>query len=401
MAEPLILRIDVDDKGMPKVKALQGELGKLDTGVKSSEKHMDRWEKSLKKVKDTLFSMKTAMIAVAGAYAALRIGRMVKGWMDLAGAQEAAEKSMRQVMVSMGRYSDKFYESTKKQASALQSLTGVGDETILQGQKFLLTFKQISDEAMPRTSKAMMDLAALMGGDVQRAALTLGKAAMGLTGELRRVGITVDETTFKEKGFLGVLEEIEQQVKGQAETFRKTWLGSLIALKSEWGDLREVVGGWLTDIAQPWVEKLVLGIRKVTDWLKRMKEEGKLDEWSQKIEQGITSVFGKIKNVFIDVKNNLNKVSIAFDILKEAIKGVLAYQVASFLVGIGDAALHASINIKALGTVLTALKLKIAGLSLGAKGGLVGLALFGGWEIGSYLSEKFDIVNDDQKEFYS
>ena len=192
--------------------------------------------------KSLLASLKSHWIAAsASIYAALKLERMAEGWIRLYGAQEQAERGLKQVMVSMKRYSGDFYESLTKQASAMQKLTGIGDEAIIGGQKFLMTFKQIPDDMMPRTTRAMLDLAALMGGDTTRAALTLGKAAMGMTGELRRVGITVDTHTFKLKGYSGVLAEIEDQVKGQAEALGKGY-GKWKILGAGIGDAKENLG---------------------------------------------------------------------------------------------------------------------------------------------------------------
>lgn len=85
---------------------------------------------------------------------------MAQEWVRLAGVQEQAEAGVRQAMISMGRYTDQAFEGIKRMASALQQTSTFGDEAILIGTKFLLTYKQIPESLLPRTMKAMVDLAA-------------------------------------------------------------------------------------------------------------------------------------------------------------------------------------------------------------------------------------------------
>jgi len=226
------------------------------------------------RLKKSAFSLKGALGALGGAFVLGRLANLIDQWERLAGVQEKAEAGVAQALRSMGRYSDETFEALKRTASGLQEVTTFGDEAILSGIKFLLTYKDISDDVLPRTIRAMTDLAALQGGDMKSAANMLGKASMGLTGELRRVGITVDQTTFKSEGFLGVLREIESQVKGQARALAGTNYGKLEQFKNIMGDLQEDLGRitlqlkvdmlptliewvkWLDKIAKAW-QKIV------------------------------------------------------------------------------------------------------------------------------------------------
>ena len=131
---------------------------------------------------------------------------------------------MEQTMKSMGRYTPEFSAQMQKMASDLQAVTLFGDEATIAGQAFLFTYKQIPDDLMPRATKAMLDLAAKMGGDTTQAANMLGKAAMGLSGELRRTGITIDEDVAKSGDFAKILGQIEQQVGGLAEAQARNYI---------------------------------------------------------------------------------------------------------------------------------------------------------------------------------
>ncbi len=189
--------------------------------------------------------------------------------------QQKAVAGMEQAMRSMGRYTPELYNQLINTAKGLQAITTFGDEATIEGQKFLLTYKNIADDVLPRASAVMLDLAALMGGDTRQAANMLGKASMGLAGELRRVGITIDANIAKSGDFVAMLGEIEKQVGGQARALADTGYGGLEQLSNLWGDTKEDLGelvlvvtkellpaltSWATalgDIAKYWKEVLV------------------------------------------------------------------------------------------------------------------------------------------------
>ena len=237
----LTLVIEVDDKGTPVVrgfdkateKALKNTKKSVDDLNKSTGSSIDLW----KKLGVTLGGFVGFRMATAG----------IKDLLDHSAKEEKALLGLETVMRSMGRYTPKLYKEMVNLASALQQSTTYGNEATLQGMKFLATYGDITDDLLPRTTRAMLDLAALMEGDTVRAANMLGKASMGMTGELRRVGITVDADTYKAKGYVGVLEQIEQQVHGQAEAMRRTGWGGLEAFGNVIGDVKEQ-GGRLIEL---------------------------------------------------------------------------------------------------------------------------------------------------------
>ena len=177
----------------------------------TGEKVVKSVKQQFVQLKNTIFNVRTALLAVAAAYAGIRIGKEL---IEKSDVQAKAVAKLHTALVSMGRYTPELEAGLLDTASALQEVTNYGDEATIAGQAFLTTYKDITDDLLPRSSKTMLDLAALMGGDTVQAANMLGKASMGMTGELRRAGITVDENTFKLRGYAGVLEEIEAQVPG-------------------------------------------------------------------------------------------------------------------------------------------------------------------------------------------
>ena len=225
--------ITVDDKGSPVIKKFatkaKGSLGGVESKAVSSAQ-----------------GMKTAWLAAAAALGAVALGmsklvKIGKEGIEAANMQARAVAGMETVFQSMGRTAPGLSDQMMDLASSLQRVTNFGDEATIEGVKFLGTYKDITDDLLPRTVKAMLDLAAATGRDTVGAANMLGKASMGMTGELRRVGISVDAATFKTRGYVGVLELIENQFGGQAEVMRSAE-GSYTALGNEVSEIKERFG---------------------------------------------------------------------------------------------------------------------------------------------------------------
>ena len=189
--------------------------------------------------------------------------------------QNRAVIGMETAMKSMGRYTPEMSKRMQEFASALQGVTNFGDEATLFGVKFLMTFKDITDDLMPRTITAMADFAAFSGKSMQSAANIFGKASMGQIGELTKVGISVDRATFKAEGYAGVLRQIEKQVKGQAVAQRNAGT-SQTQLTNAWGDAKEMLGGLIALEVDPFYRDMakVLGMatKSQIEFNKALKE---------------------------------------------------------------------------------------------------------------------------------
>ena len=253
MADQIRLELIVDDKGTATVKRFSSN---VEAAGKKGERAFDQTTKSAEKLTSEVASTTSKLLkfgvgftAFAGV-AAYALIRVVKDWEQLSGVQEKAEAGVLAASEAMGRGGVEFQKTMLANAAALQNLTTFGDENILMGTKFLLTYKGISNDIMPRVQKTMTDVAALMGGDFKSAANMLGKASMGMIGELRRVGITVDEDVFKMEGFVGVLKQIEQQVGGQAAALRATKAGGLEAFGNVVDDIKEKFGLFSSTLKQ-------------------------------------------------------------------------------------------------------------------------------------------------------
>lgn len=238
------------------------------------------------RLKASVFNLRNAFIAVSTFF----VGQKLISYAD---EQAKAVLGMEAALRSMGSYTPELSQKLQQIASDIQGVTNYGDEAILMGQKFLITYKDIGLDLMPRVSMAMADLAALMGGDMRQAANMLGKASMGMTGELRRVGITVDANVYKMEGFVGVLKAIENQSKGQALAMRAA-TGSMVAMSNSFLDVKEKAGDFLKVILEPGFAAVLNTFDKLNASIQKLKDEGNLDEWANEMSFAFANTFEKM-----------------------------------------------------------------------------------------------------------
>lgn len=201
-----------------------------------------------------------------------QIGKLIKAANNQAEAEYQVSAAIKQTGYAAGFTASQLI----KQASALQKLTGVGDEEILKGvTNQLLTFKQLSGDAFTRAQKLVLDLNSVIAkgelGSLSSQAIQLGKALndpeQGLSA-LRRVGISFSDEQVKIiKNLISqnklydaqsiILTEIESQYGGQAEALNKATRGTK-DFAATWGDVNEGLGEFIINV--PGVQELLNGL---------------------------------------------------------------------------------------------------------------------------------------------
>jgi len=277
----------IDDKG---TKTIQDFVSKSSKSVNSLSSQVKSklggafkgLGSGIKAAASSLFSFKSLLIGLGSGVAIRSLSRLISGFEALSKTQEQAEAGLTAVMKSMDRFDEVRFDNIKKLASGLQSASTFGDEAILAGTKFLMTYKQINDDVMPRTMQAMVDLSALTGSDLSNSANILGKAAMGMTGELRRYGITIDEATAKSGDFNQILKEIETQISGQAKAIRETDSGKVTGLANVIDDIKEKFGAFTAAIKAKIAEEALPAVQALNDQLVYWMESGEMEKTAAK-----------------------------------------------------------------------------------------------------------------------
>lgn len=298
------MRLDIDltvkdDGGSQQIKSFTANLKNLDENADKTNKTFTNMTGIFQKMTGHLFSLKGLIGAVVGGLTVRELKNAAINWVNIAAAQDKAEVSFKQAAITVGKYSKEFFDAAVKNAEALQRLTGAGDEAILEGQKFLITYKQISNDLLPRATRAMLDYAQFTGKAVPESAKAIGKASMGMTGELRRVGIQIDENVYKTEGFIGVLKQLEAQIGGQAEAFRTSIEGQWVAYKNAVDEAKEALGGIASSIFRNTglLEGLIGIVEKATVSLENFKKNGDLGKWSKAMAEVVVSSFTAISYV--------------------------------------------------------------------------------------------------------
>jgi hypothetical protein len=283
MARRFNIEVEVSSKGIRKLeKQLEGvkrEAGQTSRGMRQMQSQL------------RLLARTAAVAGVAMA------GIFVKDAIRKAAEQERVMRGVEATIKSTGGAAGLTAEQIAEMAAKLQKVSVFGDEAILAMQNILLTFKNIRGEAFEKTTKAVLDMATVMGTDLKSAALQLGKALNDPTkrmAELSRTGVTFSESqieavkAMEKAGDVAgaqslILKELESQFGGTAAAARDTLGGALKALGNEFGDLQEMLvaetgsGGALRTAVEAWIKAL--------QWLK--------ENWAE-IEAFIFWVIGNI-----------------------------------------------------------------------------------------------------------
>lgn len=217
--------------------------------------------------------------ATAGAVA---FGILAKAGSDaVAAARESAasDRELLGVLNSTGKGAAGFREELAALATELENNSNFSDEAVQHVQGLLLTFDRVGRDVMPRATQAAADLAELMDGDLQGAAIQVGKALDGQVSALKRSGVSFTEAQEEQiKALFAagkaaeaqnvILTQLEKQVSGQAKAARDA-AGGLKDMEVAAGRLQESMGsllltigdGGFSDFATGFLDKLNEGAK--------------------------------------------------------------------------------------------------------------------------------------------
>lgn len=238
------------------LKRLRKEAKALGGTVRRLEPAVNRADKSLARMAKTSSFLTTAVKGLILGIGVRGLTRALKGATDAAIEQAQAQAQVQQGLISTKGVSGQTLEGLIALASGFQKLTLFEDEAILRAESILLTFTKIQGDTFPATTRAVLDLATRMGGDLSAAAVQLGKALndpVANLGELGRAGIqfTKDQKLVIKSLFEGgdaasaqaiILEELTRQFGGSAEAAAKAGGGGIKQFTIALGDAQEVLG---------------------------------------------------------------------------------------------------------------------------------------------------------------
>jgi len=163
----------------------------------------------------------------------------------LSNIQIKAEAQLAAAMKARGTYTDSALSSLKEYATALQRQVAIGDEVLLQTGAQIEALTGLSDVALQKAIRATVQLAETQDMELKPAGLLIAKTLVSQTNALTRYGITIDMHADKE----GRLQQILDQTAAgwdMAKAAANTYEGAVINLNNVWGDLKETLGGFIT-----------------------------------------------------------------------------------------------------------------------------------------------------------
>jgi len=150
---------------------------------------------------------------------------------------EKSTQALRGQLKSLGMSGD--VERLQNQFTQLATTLGVDDEAASRAFTTILRLTGDSTKAMDGLNLAL-DLSANTGfADLEKNAMSVGRAMNGNTRLFKQFGITVDENTTKQEA----LAIVSKRVQGQAEAFGGSATGSFQRFNEAVENLRENIGG--------------------------------------------------------------------------------------------------------------------------------------------------------------
>lgn len=267
-------------------------------------------------IKSAVFGLKGALVGVGLILVGGAIKRGLDSLVQSSTEFQDATVALNASIKSMGRVTPNLSRELIDLADSIQEVTGVSNTAIIEGQGFLATYKDIGDHLMPRVTKVMVDFAAKTGQGVVPAANAMGKASMGLTGELSRMGITLSDTAKETKDFEMILGEIEEQVGGLSDALGTTFTGNVNKLQSAISDLKRAFGDMIAE--SPFLIRMLEGMTSLvvsfTESANELTNE-EVEDWFKRTAQSISNALGTLFNWGIAFAGFINDIGLGLEMI--------------------------------------------------------------------------------------
>ena len=285
-------------KVMGDIKDVQAKLGKLDKRVKTTNKKINGFSKS---VGAGVKKFVAYVAAIGATVMALRkvtqfLTSSIKAYND----QEIALAKLTSALKSTGRFSLETMDDMERFASTMQDTTGISDDLVNSAQAIMTTFTQISTKTFPEAINLAADMSKMFGQDLQQSVIQLGTALndpIRGVGRLRRIGISFSEEQKKsielfmeQNDIMGaqrvILDELQMEIGGTAKAMGETFAGQSDIMKASIVDLKEQIGELLGDALKPMLPIITETTKAWTGYLDIINEAKKAKILFQKVWEG-------------------------------------------------------------------------------------------------------------------
>jgi len=356
----------------------------LEKGLSKAERKLKRSARKFNEMGDNMTNAIT--IPVAGF-----VGRSIQLFDRQAQAIAQVNAGLESTAASAGHSS----EALQDMAAGLQDVSTYGDEEILSKVTAqLLTFTQITEERFPRAQKAILDVSARLGNDLQSSAMQVAKALndpVANLGALTEAGIqfsdgqkevikSLVETNRIAEAQGIILTELENQFGGSATAAAKAGLGPIKQFNNSLGDMMETVGAAV-------LPSLTSFVQKITELFKRFDQ---LDESTKKniIKIGLfAAAIGPALKIVGMFKTGLATAAGLIKLVTGLTKSW----------GVVQAAINVLLNANPIGIVITAVAALSAGIAIAHKKSQKFRAVLLG--LGRVAKEVWSIIKETVQNF--
>lgn len=189
--------------------------------------------------KSTSDQIKDAGAKAGIAFAAISAGALLAA--KAAAEDQQSSSQLANTLKNVTGATDETVKSVEAYINKTTLATGIADDKLRPAfQRLVMSTKDVG-EAQKLTNLAM-EIATSKHIDVEQAANALAKAHDGNMGALKRLGVTLDETTVKNKDFGAAVVELGDQFKGSLEANANTAAGKMQIMQNSILEAKESVG---------------------------------------------------------------------------------------------------------------------------------------------------------------
>ena len=210
--------------------------------------------------KTTSESIKDAGAKAGIAFAAISAGALMAA--KSAAEDEQSSAQLANTLKNVVGATDATVKSVEDYINKTTLATGIADDKLRPAfQRLVMSTKDVG-EAQKLTNLAM-EIATAKHIDVQAAANALAKAHDGNMGALKRLGVSLDETTVKNKDFGAAVVQLGDQFKGSLAANADTAAGKMQIMQNSLLEAKESIGYALL----PALESLTAVFQKIAPFI--------------------------------------------------------------------------------------------------------------------------------------